>query len=79
MMEGREQHVIMIVGADGVVPHKVAPEEIPASLLNTRASRRIVVDFVLEGTAVRLKSEQFQLVGYLRSKGFGFVHRKGLI
>ena len=30
-------------------------------------------------TAVRLKSEQFQLVGYLRSKGFGFVHRKGLI
>lgn len=30
-------------------------------------------------TTVRSKSEQFQLVGYLRSKGFGFGHSKGLI
>jgi hypothetical protein len=30
-------------------------------------------------TAVRLKAEQFQLVGYLRSKGFGLLHGKGLI
>ena len=36
-------------------------------------------EYTTHSTAVRLKSEQFQLVGYLRSKRFGFVHRKGLI
>lgn len=38
-----------------------------------------VRDKLISVTTVRSKSEQFQLVGYLRSKGFGFGHSKGLI
>jgi len=71
-----------LVNAHSYISHADLKNWQPAKIVMTlieEVEPKIASSFTLSITAVRLKGEQFQLVGYLRSKGFGFAHGKSLI